>query len=357
MAINKVEFGGQTLIDLTNDTVTPEKLMAGETAHDRSGASIVGTATGSGGHVIQNDSGTNLTQRDTLQFKGRLKATDDSTNGKTVVDDSPEHIEWDDWCAMTPQQQAAVKEAVIDNAPGVDAGLTANLLTKLWENPNPTSSFASQNITLSSDDYDMLLLVYRRSYVDSYSSCSIALKGNSLFMDQANASSVGANALSRTCAYLSSTSYSFSDAVAASGTTAFTVNNDLLIPVAIYGIKKTVKLNFSAIVADVKSSIVYSTDEQVIGTWIDGKPLYQKTWNLGFDALISSTSWYLNLILDGDIRSVIKGFGTNSSGVFFPLNVRRTSGGNIDAMGCRVDGGRSDARFVTLQYTRTSDYT
>ena len=46
MAINKVEFGGQTLIDLTADTVTPSTLMAGETAHDRSGAAIVGTASG-----------------------------------------------------------------------------------------------------------------------------------------------------------------------------------------------------------------------------------------------------------------------------------------------------------------------
>lgn len=45
MAINKVEFGGRTLIDLTNDTVSPQNLMSGETAHDRSGAPIVGTAT------------------------------------------------------------------------------------------------------------------------------------------------------------------------------------------------------------------------------------------------------------------------------------------------------------------------
>lgn len=41
---NKVEYFGQTLIDLTEDTVTPETLRSGVTAHDASGAPIVGTA-------------------------------------------------------------------------------------------------------------------------------------------------------------------------------------------------------------------------------------------------------------------------------------------------------------------------
>lgn len=43
MAINKVVYGNSTLIDLTEDTVSADKLLAGETAHDRSGAQIVGS--------------------------------------------------------------------------------------------------------------------------------------------------------------------------------------------------------------------------------------------------------------------------------------------------------------------------
>ena len=35
--------GKETIIDLTSDSVTPEKLMEGETAHDKSGNQIVGT--------------------------------------------------------------------------------------------------------------------------------------------------------------------------------------------------------------------------------------------------------------------------------------------------------------------------
>lgn len=41
--INKVVYGGRVLIDLTEDTVTAEKLMSGVKAHDKTGAVITGT--------------------------------------------------------------------------------------------------------------------------------------------------------------------------------------------------------------------------------------------------------------------------------------------------------------------------
>lgn len=43
MAVNKVEYGGQTLIDLTADTVAEESLVAGATAHNAAGEQISGT--------------------------------------------------------------------------------------------------------------------------------------------------------------------------------------------------------------------------------------------------------------------------------------------------------------------------
>lgn len=43
MAVNKVEYGGETLIDLTEDSVTPETLAEGQTAHNARGEKIVGT--------------------------------------------------------------------------------------------------------------------------------------------------------------------------------------------------------------------------------------------------------------------------------------------------------------------------
>ena len=42
MAYNKVVYSGNTLIDLTSDTVAADKVLNGYTAHDKSGAAITG---------------------------------------------------------------------------------------------------------------------------------------------------------------------------------------------------------------------------------------------------------------------------------------------------------------------------
>lgn len=44
-AVNKVIYGGKVLMDLTGDTVAPNKLLKGYTAHDKSGAAIEGECT------------------------------------------------------------------------------------------------------------------------------------------------------------------------------------------------------------------------------------------------------------------------------------------------------------------------
>ena len=58
--VNKVVLGNETLLDLTADTVTPQTLYLGTTAHDASGAAIVGTMSGGGteaGTVTQDADG------------------------------------------------------------------------------------------------------------------------------------------------------------------------------------------------------------------------------------------------------------------------------------------------------------
>lgn len=44
MEINKIVYGGNPLIDLTEDSVTPQTLVKGYTAHDKSGKAITGVA-------------------------------------------------------------------------------------------------------------------------------------------------------------------------------------------------------------------------------------------------------------------------------------------------------------------------
>lgn len=49
MAVNKVVYNAQILIDLTSDTVSADTLLKGYTAHDKSGNLITGTYEGGSG--------------------------------------------------------------------------------------------------------------------------------------------------------------------------------------------------------------------------------------------------------------------------------------------------------------------
>lgn len=102
-------------------------------------------------------------------------------------------------------------------------------------------------------------------------------------------------------------------------------------------------------------SDLYSTDETMIGRWIDGKPLYQKTF------LISSASSDKTLeafsgktfiagygsFFDTDTYNCIPTFETNSYQVF--PNVYN------DNLVLKVKGFHATNIKLTVQYTKTSD--
>lgn len=51
MPVNKVIYGDKTLIDLSNDTISANKLLSGETAHDKGGNIITGILTAQRYHI------------------------------------------------------------------------------------------------------------------------------------------------------------------------------------------------------------------------------------------------------------------------------------------------------------------
>lgn len=55
--VNKVVYGGQTLIDISDTTATADKILQGYTAYGADGQKLTGTATGSGGSVTQDQDG------------------------------------------------------------------------------------------------------------------------------------------------------------------------------------------------------------------------------------------------------------------------------------------------------------
>jgi len=107
----------------------------------------------------------------------------------------------------------------------------------------------------------------------------------------------------------------------------------------------------------------YSTEEQVVGIWIDGKPLYQKTYNFG--SLPNSTSKELSSGLTNVNIVNIFGISRGTDILGMPLP-RATSDGTytIDLTyrsdnKIRVTTANSwsgyDTTYITLQYTKTTD--
>ena len=96
----------------------------------------------------------------------------------------------------------------------------------------------------------------------------------------------------------------------------------------------------------------YSTNEQVVGTWVDGKPLYQKTitglnitlgWNDKYFAYNGSVSPLVD-----NVDKIISGIGYGSN---FSMPVTVSTGTNWGIRG--VDTWTINA--ITLQYTKTTD--
>ena len=73
---NKVTFAGKTLIDLTEDTVTADKILSGYTAHDKSGKKITGKFLNNYPpsfdllNNIQDDAGNNLLDNNSAVLNG-----------------------------------------------------------------------------------------------------------------------------------------------------------------------------------------------------------------------------------------------------------------------------------------------
>ena len=137
---------------------------------------------------------------------------------------------------------------------GSDGTVSFDLMTKLWENPDPTSTFASQNITLSSDDYDMLLLVYNISTSNYAQKSCICEKGKNIILDLASHSSNGATSCRRDITFISATVLAVGANYRSVGASTSTTENQMVIPVTVYGIKTKQTTQMDVLVTDVSTS-------------------------------------------------------------------------------------------------------
>ena len=124
-----------------------------------------------------------------------------------------------------------------------------------------------------------------------------------------------------------------------------------------------------AITGDRGNKVSYSTEEQVVGTWIDGKPLYQKVMTIKFNGVGTDNYARVNpevLIDDNYKAGFIENVFTIGEEYDFQqnglANISGNSGRNFFIHGKYVgawagnDSGCANKTFyVIVKYTKTTD--
>lgn len=257
----------------------------------------IGGGGGSGGHTIVDENGSDMPAEGKLQFTGAASVTDDNGNGRTVVNvvackkvtqaeydalpaskltDNIAYFivdgESDEYKAKADKTDLAsiqitgtvndtgstiasgtyfyLNGTLVRAIASISNGATLTLNTNyeevtvgalnsrgmkvLWTNPSPTSPFISQNMNFSSSDYDLLIFVH-----SIYSQGSIIQKGVSgvAYLITALDAPNNIQVRSRNYTYVSDTVYTASDALISYANAGKVVNNGVMIPLKVYGIK------------------------------------------------------------------------------------------------------------------------
>lgn len=154
-----------------------------------------------------------------------------NNKGVNNVPGSAEEVGYND---TTTQLGASNVQDAIES---VSSSLSNMERIVLWENPSPKTNFPSQTITLSSDNFEYME-IYCNSIRGTQASGTriiknVAQKGGQAHIFSVQYTSNGVIVDSRLMTSNSDTSYTFEDNYRNTS-----VNNDLIIPLIIYGYKQ-----------------------------------------------------------------------------------------------------------------------
>lgn len=170
--------------------------------------------------------------------------TGGGANGGIYIGDTeptdPDITLWVD----TPTSETKASEIVTEYTESDKVGYCTNYINGLngkilWTNPNPTSAFASQTITLSSDDYDMYEIIYVSESTGTLNrllKTVKSLKGYDTILEITNPLGSTTPIRTRNVTYASDTSLTFSDGYTGNVYPLSTDNNKC-IPLHIIGYK------------------------------------------------------------------------------------------------------------------------
>ena len=302
---------------------------------------IGGGAGGSsgGGHTILDNDGTSLTQRTELQFKGAY-SEDNSTDGVTEVNvvRSMTRAEFDE---LTEAEKTGIIN-VTDESGSADRNYSE---TTLWSGSETPSTSGTQ-ITLSDNisNYDEIVFVMDTDFVGSNSFLVSSL-------------TIGENYIGTIYAPTNYGSYWSYDS-----DTQITIKSQASASLKTY--TKIVGIKYGN---GTQTFHNYSTAEKIVGEWIDGKTVYEKTISFATPSNDAYTSQNLGL-LTADIDNIwlTEGYAIGADTV---ANVTGYTGyvsseqfmgfiyeGNTDItfdyrVGSSLQNGNA---YLTIRYTKTT---
>lgn len=229
-------------------------------------------------------------------------------------------ISYEDWLNLTPYQQEHGRWDVT-GVPGADGTVSIDLMTKLWENSDPTHSFAAQDITLSSDDYDFLLGMCNTSQTTTLMISCIAKKGSGLSFVRTDTYNGVCN-IWRNISYVDDTHLSVANCMYNAA-----ADNTKVIPVVIYGIKLHHTVEIKAIAPEVStlaSKCMMSDGETSVEDKLSGyvtirntSPSSNLTWKHGDFVYFNSYkpsdtnyTWYLLNVMPATASIILCGIQT-----------------------------------------------
>ena len=256
----------------------------------------IGGGGGSGGHTIIDPNGNSLPQESGLQFTGGVTVTDDSVNGKTVVNISGGG--GNVYGAFIDPNRSLTSSIAFSNGTPINYTATEDCIVEIY---NDSANVLEYRV-------DGLAMYFLAS--GSYTLPLPLKKGQTL-------TSVSAN--------------SYSGAYHAYGLTQGT--NGIFTP------------------------IIYSDTERVVGVWRDNKPLYQRTFVFETPVAVSYSSFTDTTIDSTDIENIVDNHATHADGTNYGSLIADPTRQSHTKVGLQTNrnGNNANVKTLTIRYTKISD--
>ena len=270
------------------------------------GQNVSGGGSGSGGHTIQDNSGTDLTQRDTMQFIGAY-SEDDTTNGKTLVSvmRTMSGIEFS-------QLSEAEKQGIIF----VDDETTGTVYEVITSVDMSDMDMVFLDNTIAHNQAGSRFINDTRTDLTAFGYVSIRKNNNDIYLA------------------INTDTYTEFYYIIRYTKTTDTAGSGQWTPQGV-------------------PTVDYSTDERVVGTWIDGSTIYEKTFDVSSSPIdLSPNTWVDTPFSATNITRIIDFSALSSDGSNIGwLGVSRN--GNY----IRLQNVRNSSipiAIFTIQYTKAS---